>query len=136
MSGVTRGDLPQVDSDSRAWWEACGEGRLLARRCGSCARLHHYPRPFCPHCWGEDLTWEEMSGRGRLYTWSVVFRNPQHPFADRVPYIPAIVDLEEGVRLMTDIVGTTPDQLHIDLPVQVTFEPLADGMAAPMFTPL
>ncbi|MFJ8465475.1 Zn-ribbon domain-containing OB-fold protein [Streptomyces swartbergensis] len=100
-----RFDLPEPDAFTRTYWEAAAEGRLLIRRCRACGRAHHYPREFCPHCWSEDVTWEPASGRATLYTWSVVHRNDLPPFADRTPYVAAVVDLAEGPRMMTEVVG-------------------------------
>ncbi|MEV5102512.1 Zn-ribbon domain-containing OB-fold protein [Streptomyces massasporeus] len=100
-----RFDLPESDAFTRTYWDAAAEGRLLIRRCGDCGRAHHYPREFCPHCWSEDVTWETASGRATLYTWSVVHRNDLPPFPDRVPYVAAVVELAEGPRMMTEIVG-------------------------------
>ncbi|MEV4787842.1 Zn-ribbon domain-containing OB-fold protein [Streptomyces tuirus] len=100
-----RFDLPEPDAFTRTYWDAAAEGRLLIRRCGDCGRAHHYPREFCPHCWSENVTWETASGRATLYTWSVVHRNDLPPFPDRVPYVAAVVQLAEGPRMMTEIVG-------------------------------
>ncbi|MDG9707611.1 Zn-ribbon domain-containing OB-fold protein [Streptomyces sp. DH10] len=101
-----RFDLPEPDAFTRTYWEAAAEGRLLIRRCRACGRAHHYPREFCPHCWSEDVAWEPASGRATLYTWSVVHRNDLPPFTDRTPYVAAVVDLAEGPRMMTEVVGT------------------------------
>ncbi|MFJ4722809.1 Zn-ribbon domain-containing OB-fold protein [Streptomyces luteogriseus] len=100
-----RFDLPEPDPFTRTYWDAAAQGRLLIRRCDACGRAHHYPREFCPHCWSEDVTWETASGRATLYTWSVVHRNDLPPFAERVPYVAAVVELAEGPRMMTEIVG-------------------------------
>ncbi|QEU97541.1 hypothetical protein CP970_24615 [Streptomyces kanamyceticus] len=104
-AGGVRFDLPEADAFTRPYWDAAAEGRLLIRRCGACGAAHHYPREFCPHCWSEDVTWERASGRATLYTWSVVHRNDLPPFGSRVPYVAAVVDLAEGPRMMTEIVG-------------------------------
>src|SRR4051795_5098273 len=90
-----RFDLPEPDPFSRPYWDAAAEGRLLIRRCADCGRAHHYPREFCPHCWSEDVAWEEASGAAVLYTWSEVHRNDLPPFGARVPYPAAVVDLDE-----------------------------------------
>ncbi|MFJ4472910.1 Zn-ribbon domain-containing OB-fold protein [Streptomyces sp. NPDC089424] len=100
-----RHDVPEQDAFTRTYWEAAARGRLLVRRCGACGLAHHYPREFCPHCWSEDVSWERASGRATLYTWSVVHRNDLPPFDARVPYVAAVVDLAEGPRMMTEIVG-------------------------------
>lgn len=100
-----RFDVPEVDAFTRTYWDAAAEGRLLIRRCGACGRVHHYPREFCPRCWSEDVTWEDASGRATLYTWSVVHRNDLPPFGHRTPYVAAVVDLAEGPRMSTEVVG-------------------------------
>lgn len=109
-----RFDVPEPDAFTRTYWDAAAEGRLLIRRCGACGRAHHYPREFCPHCWSEDVTWETASGRATLYTWSVVHRNDLPPFSDRVPYVAAVVELAEGPRMMTEIVGEGGDRAGAD----------------------
>ncbi|MGW1784712.1 Zn-ribbon domain-containing OB-fold protein [Streptomyces sp. NPDC002143] len=123
MSTDARFDLPEVDAFTRTYWDAAAEGRLLIRRCGACARPHHYPREFCPHCWSEDVTWEDASGRATLYTWSVVHRNDLPPFGGRTPYIAAVVDLAEGPRMSTEVIGAlgTGDELQAGMELTVAF---------------
>ncbi|MEJ8635654.1 MULTISPECIES: Zn-ribbon domain-containing OB-fold protein [Streptomyces] len=125
---------PEADDFTRPFWEAAAEGRLLIRRCGDCGRAHHYPREFCPFCWSEDVVWERASGRATLYTWSVVHRNDLPPFGDRVPYTAAVVDLAEGPRMMTEVVGCPQELLRIGMPLRAAFR--ADGeIAVPVFRP-
>ncbi|OKJ99872.1 nucleic acid-binding protein [Streptomyces sp. CB03234] len=119
--------VPDIDAFTRVYWDAAAEGHLLIRRCGTCGRAHHYPREFCPHCWGEDVTWERASGRATLYTWSVVHRNDLPPFAARTPYTAAVVDLAEGPRLMTLIVDCPERDLRIGMPLTVAFREEAEG---------
>ncbi|MFF3845785.1 Zn-ribbon domain-containing OB-fold protein [Streptomyces sp. NPDC002328] len=114
-----RYDVPEADAFTRAYWDAAAEGRLLIRRCAACGRAHHYPREFCPFCWSEDVTWEDASGRATLYTWSVVHRNDLPPFDGRTPYVAAVVDLAEGPRMATEIVG--PGELCAGAELEVTF---------------
>ncbi|MER5787807.1 Zn-ribbon domain-containing OB-fold protein [Streptomyces sp. NPDC001980] len=125
-----RYDHPEPDAFTRPYWEAAAEGRLLLRRCGSCGRAHHYPREFCPHCWSEDVSWERATGRATLYTWSVVHRNDLPPFGDRVPYVPAVVDLAEGPRMMTELVAADLRTLRAGLELEIAFR---EG--APVFRP-
>ncbi|MEV7395336.1 Zn-ribbon domain-containing OB-fold protein [Streptomyces sp. NPDC091215] len=129
-SAPPRYDRPEPDAFTRPYWDAAAEGRLLLRRCRSCGRAHHYPREFCPHCWSEDVTWEPATGRATLYTWSVVHRNDLPPFGDRVPYVPAVVDLAEGPRMMTELVTADPETLCAGLELEVAFR---EG--APVFRP-
>ncbi|HEY8985118.1 MAG TPA: Zn-ribbon domain-containing OB-fold protein [Streptomyces sp.] len=116
-----RYDIPEDDAFTRPYWEAAARGRLLIRRCTACGRPHHYPREFCPHCWSEDVVWEEASGRASLYTWSTVHRNDLPPFRERVPYVAAVVELEEGPRVMTEVVGCTSAELQPGMELAVVF---------------
>ncbi|MFE0421669.1 Zn-ribbon domain-containing OB-fold protein [Streptomyces sp. NPDC058953] len=113
--------VPDIDDFTRAYWDAAADGVLLIRRCGACGRPHHYPRELCPHCWSDDVAWERASGRATLYTWSVVHRNDLSPFGERVPYTAAVVDLAEGVRMMTEVVDCAPDRLWIGMPLTLAF---------------
>ncbi|MFF3909325.1 Zn-ribbon domain-containing OB-fold protein [Streptomyces sp. NPDC001848] len=135
VSGATGGrprfDLPEVDAFTRPYWDAAAEGRLLVRRCAACGRAHHYPREFCPFCWSEKVTWEPASGRATLYTWSVVHRNDLPPFAERTPYVAAVVDLVEGPRMMTEVVECEQGgRLRVGMELEVAFR---EG--APVFRP-
>ncbi|MER8005943.1 OB-fold domain-containing protein [Streptomyces sp. NPDC094149] len=133
--GSARHDLPEADAFTRAYWDAAAEGRLLIRRCGACGRAHHYPREFCPYCWSEDVVWERASGRAALYTWSVVHRNDLPPFGERTPYVAAVVDLAEGPRMMTEVVGCADPAAGLELEVAFregvpVFRPRGPGTAA------
>jgi uncharacterized OB-fold protein len=130
---TVRFDLPTPDEDSQAFWDAAREGRLLVKRCGSCGRAHYYPRPFCPHCWSEQVEWEQASGRATLYTYSIVRQNDLPPFPERVPYVAAIVDLEEGPRAMTNVVDTDFEDLEIGMDLEVDFRPISDDVTIPVF---
>jgi uncharacterized OB-fold protein len=130
-----RFDLPTADDHTRPFWSAAREGRLLVMRCRACGRAHFYPRPFCPHCWSDAVEWEEASGRGGLYTYSVVRRNDLPPFDQRVPYVAAVVELEEGVRLMTNVVECDVDDLRVGMPVAVAFQAIDEEYAIPVFRP-
>ena len=140
---MTPADRPEPDAFTRPYWEAAAQGRLLLRRCDSCGRAHHYPREFCPHCWSEDVVWEQASGDAVLYTWSVVHVNDLPPFRDRLPYIAAVVDLAEGPRMMTAVVGCDPATLRVGMALHVSLPTAGPGdatdpvpLAAPVFSPL
>lgn len=130
-----RFDLPTVEDETRPFWDAAAEGRLLIQRCDACGEWQYYPRPFCKRCWSEDVQWAEASGRGTLYTFSVVRRNDLPPFGDRVPYVPAIVDLDEGPRMMTEVVDADPDTLEIGTALVVDFADVDDELKRPVFRP-
>jgi uncharacterized OB-fold protein len=130
-----RFDLPTPDAETQPYWDAARERRLLVKRCRACSRAHFYPRPFCPHCWSAEVDWEEASGRATLYTWSVVHRNDLPPFGERVPYVAAVVDLAEGPRMMTNVVGCDPGQLRIGMALEVDFRVETDEVTVPVFRP-
>ena len=132
---AARYDLPTVEDETRPFWEAAAEGRLLIQRCDACGEWQYYPRPFCKHCWSDEVQWAEASGRGTVYTFSVVRRNDLPPFGERVPYVPAIVDLEEGPRMMTEVVGVEPEAVEIGQAVVVDFAPMDDELKRPVFRP-
>lgn len=136
MAGrAPRFDLPAPDPETQPFWDAARSGRLLLRRCLDCGRIHFYPRPFCPFCWSERVEWVEGSGRATLYTWSVVRRNDLPPFNERVPYVAAVVDLEEGPRMMTNIVDCDFEALEIGMPLEVLFQEISKDVTIPVFRP-
>jgi hypothetical protein len=130
-----RFDLPTAEADTQPYWDAARDGRLLLRRCGDCGEAHFYPRPFCPLCWSANVSWQDASGRATLYTWSVVHANDLPPFNERLPYVAAVVDLDEGPRMMTNLVDCDPGRLQVGMAVQVTFEQRTDDVTVPVFTP-
>ena len=130
-----RYDLPTPDTETQPFWDAARDGTLLLRRCNACEQAHFYPRNFCPSCWSDDVEWFEASGAATLYTWSVVHANDLPPFGERVPYVAAVVDLAEGPRMMTNVVGCEPDALEIGMPLRVTFEDRGDDLTVPVFRP-
>jgi uncharacterized OB-fold protein len=131
-----RFDLPTADASTRPFWDAAREGRFLIKRCRACGRAHHYPRPFCPHCWSADVAWEDASGAATLYTWSVIHQNDLPPWPERVPYVAAVVELDEGPRVMTNVVDCEFERLRVGMPLQVTFRATSDDVTLPVFRPL
>jgi uncharacterized OB-fold protein len=136
---VARADIPTIDAASEPYWAAAKEGRLLVARCATCDRVHHYPRPFCPHCWSEDVSPVPAAGTGTLYTYSTVYVNDLAPFKERLPYVAALVELDEGPRLMTVVEGVDPGDLRVGMPVTAVFRPVdendADSPYLTVFTP-
>jgi len=103
--------------------------------CGACGLVYSYARSFCPTCWSTDVSWTRASGRGQLYTWSVVRQNDIPAFVDLVPYVAAMVDLVEGPRLATLIVCCEPESLVVGMPVQVEFAVRSEAISLPVFRP-
>jgi uncharacterized protein len=133
MVSTSRADLPMVDDDSQVYWNGYADGRFLIARCMSCSRVHHYPRSVCPFCWSEAVEPVPASGRATLYSYSTVYVNDLPPFRDRLPYVAAVVELAEGPRVMTTIVGCDPADLRVGMDLSVDFQPLGDELAAPVF---
>ena len=119
---------PPVNPETQPFWDAAGDGKLLYKKCTACGEPHFYPRPHCPFCFSDKVEWQEASGRGTIYTYSVMRRAP-------VPYAIAYVELAEGPRMMTNIVDCDLDKIAIGQPVRLVFKPSEGGPPVPMFTP-
>jgi hypothetical protein len=127
------GATPTPTPETAPYWEAATAGRLSIQRCRTCGRHYFYPRSFCPLCQSADVEWADASGRGRLISYVINYR-PMPPADRDVPQVIALVELEEGVRMLTNIVGSPadPGALPLDAPVSVAFEPRGD-LKVPVF---
>jgi uncharacterized protein len=114
--------------ETRPFWDAAAQGTFLLPRCNSCGQSHWHPRAHCPSCHGTDLSWVQGSGRGTVYSYTVV-RRPD------APYVLAYVQIEEGPILMTNVVGCEPETVRIGMRVKVSFRPTPTGRHAPVFIP-
>jgi uncharacterized OB-fold protein len=114
--------LPRIDEESRGFWEALARHELYVQRCRKCGLLRYYPRALCPACLSDATEWVRASGRGTIYSFTVTHQNQAPGFREELPYVLALVELAEGVRVMTNIVGCAPDQVRIGLAVEVVFE--------------
>jgi uncharacterized OB-fold protein len=119
---------PQPNPETKAFWEAAGDGRLLLKRCRSCSEAHYYPRALCPFCGSGETEWQPAAGGGVIYSYSVMRR------AD-VPYAIAYVTLDEGVTMMTNLVDCDLDAIRIGQRVRLVFKPTDGGPPVPAFTP-
>jgi uncharacterized OB-fold protein len=124
---------PPISNLTKPFWDATREKRLVLQYCRADGRPVHYPREACPHCLGTNLEWRPASGRGVVYAFTVNHvpgsATPEKP----LPYVVALVDLDEGVRMMTNIVGCEPKDVKVGMPVEVQWEPLSDGRHLPVF---
>jgi uncharacterized OB-fold protein len=125
---------PIADEHSQAYWDAAAEGRLLIQRCGACGQFQFYPRRHCTACLAPEPEWHEARGTGRLHTFSVIHRTPNAEFAGECPYVFAVVELDEGVRMSARMVDTPHEELACDAPVRVVFTPGPDGLTLPNFS--
>lgn len=113
---------PHPSPVSRPFWDACARHELVLQRCTACSAAVFYPRSVCPACGSTRLEWEPASGSGTLYSYTVARRATHRKLADRVPYVIAIVELDEGPRMTSTVVGTDPDDLAVGLRLRVAFE--------------
>jgi uncharacterized OB-fold protein len=120
---------PTPTAETEPFWQAAREGRFLIRVCRTCERAHWYPRALCPFCFSENTEWREASGRGSIYTFSIMRRAKE-------PYAIAYVKLDEGPTMMTNIVDCDFENIAIDQQVEVVFRATEDGPPVPVFRPV
>lgn len=127
--------VPEADPDSAPFWAGCREEKLLLQRCAECRAFRYPPASRCAACGSAASEWVEASGRGRVFSWIVVRHPvPREVYGDEVPYVVALVALEEGPRMATNIVGCAPEAVRADMPVKVSFRQ-RDGVTLPVFSP-
>ncbi len=125
---------PAVDWETRAYWEGCARHELVLQRCESCDRVQHRPRALCASCLSADIEHFVASGRGEVHTYTVIHQNQIPAYSGAVPYVLAYIDLAEGPRLLTNIVGCEPDQVSVGMAVEVEFVDTGE-FAVPRFRP-
>jgi hypothetical protein len=126
--------LPAIDDVNREFWAAAGEGRLLIQQCPHCGHRQFYPRALCTAC-GDTPEWLECSGRGTVHTFTVIRQMGMRPFRDELPYVVAMVELEEGPLMMGNVTDCDPETVRIGLPVEAHFVRAADDVGVPMWRP-
>ncbi len=126
---------PRITKDSEEFWAFAADGTLMLRRCEACHALFYYPRILCTRCMSTSVGWTRASGRGRVYAFTFVHRAPTEAFRADAPYPVAIIELEEGPRLMSNVIGADMEDIRIGMEVEVTFEPRGEGVALPLFRP-
>lgn len=125
---------PVVSPETRPYWEGAGRGTLTLQRCGACDSVIWYPRGMCPECGSRDLAWFEASGRGTVYSYTIN-RRGMGEYRDVSPYVLAYVELEEGPRVLTNVVDCDPESVRIGDAVRAVFHPAGDGVALVRFAP-
>ncbi len=131
----TGGPLPKATPETKPYWDGLRQRRLMIQRCLDCRQAYFYPRPFCPHCRSWHVEWFQASGRGKLYSFVINYRPP--PYMGKEPYVIAIVELEEGPRLMSNLVGVAPDPklIRCDMPVAIEYRDVTPAVTLPVFRP-
>lgn len=128
--------LRGAPKETLEYFERCAQGVLAVQRCSACGTLRHYPRPHCTKCLSPDYEWRRCSGRAILHTFTVVRQNANPRFASRLPYCPAIIELEEGVRMLSEVTGVDADEVRIGMALTVRFDTEPDGLRVPRFIPV
>ena len=127
--------LPIPDGDTIEFWKGLARGELLLQHCLDCAQVHYYQQGLCRLCGSERLEHRPASRRGRVYSYSVVYRAPGPAFREDTPYAVLLVELEEGPRMISSLVGGDPERVTIDMPVRLVFERINDEITLPRFRP-
>ena len=127
--------VPYPSPETQPFWDACKRHELSLPFCTACDAFFFYPRAFCPRCFSWSIEWHTCSGHGTLYSFAIQFR-PQMP-GFTPPYVTALVQLDEGPRLMTNLIGIepSPEAIRCDMPVEVTWDDVTDEITLPLFKP-
>lgn len=126
--------VPRVSPETEPFWKGTTEGELLLNECDDCGLVYYYPRALCPECFSDDVSWREASGTGEVYSYTTVYR-VQGWSEEDLPLVVGYVELDEGPRMITNLVDCEPDEVEIGTRVEVTFEPTErEDVAIPLFT--
>lgn len=128
--------LPQPTQVTKAFWDAAKQHELLIQQCNKCGIHIFYPRAFCPECLSSELEWVASSGEGMVYSYTIIYHSPIREFENLVPYILAIIELKEGVRIMSNIVNCELGDIHVGMAVKVVFEDVSKDISLPKFIPV
>lgn len=127
--------LPRIDEMSRPYWEGAKRHELLLQKCQECGHYRYPPGETCPSCLSDKLEWVKVSGRGSVYTWTV-FHQAYHPaYKDDIPYAVVVVELEEGPRMITNLVNCRIEDIKMGMPVEVVFDDVTEEVSLPKFRP-
>jgi uncharacterized OB-fold protein len=127
--------LPVKTAENAPYWDSAKAHALELPRCGACGTFRYPPTPFCPRCLSDETEWRAVSGRGTVYSYIVVHQRYDPSFAEDLPYNVAVVELEEGPRLVTNVVGIDNKDLRIGMPVTITYEDITEEFTLPKFKP-
>jgi hypothetical protein len=123
--------------EAKPYWDGLKAHKLMLPKCQDCGQPFFYPRILCPHCHSRNITWIQASGKGRLYSFEIVYQQLNRRFQVPTPYVLALIELAEGPRMMSNLINIEPDPKHIkcDMPVEVVYEQLTDAITIPLFQP-
>ena len=136
MSQTPAKPKPRPAPESLPYWQAAKEHRLALPRCEECEKFWHPPSRTCPHCLSANFTFRDVSGRGKVFSFVTFHRVYRPAFAEEVPYVVALVELEEGPRLLTNILGVSHEEVRCEMPVEVVFDDYDEDISIPKFRPV
>ncbi len=128
--------LPQVNADTRPFWQGCRQHLLKIQKCKNCGLLRCPPAFICPECLSSEVEWVAAKGKGRVYSFAVYHAAYQPGFQDELPYVVALVDLDEGARMITNIVGCDPGEVYCEMAVEIVWDDVNETFSIPKFRPL
>lgn len=129
--------IPPVSEVAKPYWDAARKNELVIQKCSACGHTQFPPRAHCSSCGSDQLTWYAVSGLGKIYSYTIAHRPPHPVFSEQIPLVVAIVELDEGPRMMSNIVDCDTANLAPGMPVRVAFEPIDDSdIVLPVFAPI
>ena len=128
--------LPTISDLNRPYWDGLKHHELRLQKCAACGTIWSPPAPLCPRCWSRDLVWTRLSGRGRVNSWVVFHQSYFRGFEADIPYNVAEVELDEGPRLLTNLVGIANDQVRAGMRVEIVYDDVTDAITLAKFRPL
>ena len=132
-----RGKLqPVIEQEAKPFWEFCTHHELRVQKCTQCGELRYPINDICPDCSSNKSEWVKLNGKGRVYSFIIVHRSRMPSFAGEAPYTVAIIETEEGIRMLSNVVGCIPEAVHVGMPVEVVFKDVSPEFSLPQFTPV
>ena len=127
--------IPTPSEDSQTYWDATRNHELKLQQCGECSAFRFPPAEVCSECTAEAYQWKPVSGKGRVFSFVIYHRAFHRGFADELPYVVAVIELDEGPRMLSNVTGCKPEEVRCDMPVEVTYEDITGEMTLPKFRP-
>jgi hypothetical protein len=136
MAAPAAKPIPVPTRETQPYWDGCKKHELRIQQCAACGHYQFYPRLYCTACMSDRVEWVNASGRGTVLSFTIVYRPVTQAFAADVPYVVALITLDEGPQMMSNVVGCAPEKVHIGMPVEVTFEDWTEEVSVPKFRPV
>lgn len=128
--------FPRLTSETKRYWEGCQKREILIQHCTDCGKYQFYPRPICMNCMSENIEWKQASGKGKVLSYTIVHRAISKAYSNEVPYVVALIELDEGVTMMSNIIGKKLEAIEIGMRVEVVFEDWSEEITIPKFCPV